>query len=109
MKQNSSYVGSPYDLGTKCGHSIPLADRTLPRRKRSAEVPCLGTGGSVVDMILELQQEVGRSFHLAFDNVLTSLKLVDCLSKKKHCLHRNNPRQQNRGLSTEVCEGDGKV
>ena len=70
-----------------------------------------GRGASVaVDLISELQQEEGRSFHFTSDNLYTSLKLVDCLSKKKkHCLHRNNPHNQNRGLSTEVCEGDGKV
>ena len=75
------------------------------------EVPCLGIGGSVgVDLISELQLEDGRSLHLTYDNLFTSLKPVDCVIKnKKHRLHRNNPRQQNRGQSTEVCEGDGKV
>ena len=48
------------------------------------EVPCLGMGGSVVvDLISELQQEEGRSFQLTFENLFTSLKLVDCLSKIK--------------------------
>ena len=54
------------------------------------EVPCLGIGGSVVvDLISELQQE-GRSFHLIFDNLSTSLKLVDCLNKKKQKQKQNN-------------------
>ena len=80
-------------------------------RGRQVEVPCLGMGGSVVvDLISQLQQEEGRSFHLTFDNLFTRLKPADCLRKeKKRCMHRNNPCQQNRGLSSEVCERDGKV
>ena len=103
MEQSSSYVGSSYDLAKNVGaHNtirLLVADRTLPRCKRSAELveaSCLVMGGSVVvDLISELQQE-GRSFHLTFDSLFTSFKLVDCLSKKKkNGLHRNNPRQQN--------------
>ena len=52
-------------------------------RGRQVQVPCLGMDRSVVvDPISELKQE-GRSFHLTFDNLFTSLKPVDCLSKKK--------------------------
>ena len=44
----------------------------------------LGMGGSVVmDLISELHEEVGNSFHLTFDNLVTSLKLVDCLTAKQ--------------------------
>ena len=79
------------NVGTHNTIRLPVADKTLPRCKRSAEVPCLGMGGSVVDLISELQQEEGRSFNLTFDNLFTSHKMVDCLSNKNHCLHRNNP------------------
>lgn len=52
-------------------------------RGRQTEVPGLGMGGSVVvDLIAELQQEEGRCFHLTFDNLFTSLQLVDHLTKK---------------------------
>ena len=41
-------------------------------------------GGSlVIDLISELHEEVGNSFHLKFDNLFTSLKLVDCLTAKQ--------------------------
>ena len=44
----------------------------------------LGMGGSVVmDLISELHEEVGNSFHLTFDNLVTSLTLVDCLTAKQ--------------------------
>ena len=44
----------------------------------------LGMGGSVVmDLISELHEEVGNSFHLTFDNFVTSLTLVDCLTAKQ--------------------------
>ena len=40
-------------------------------------------GGSVViDVIAALQEEEGRSYHLTFDNLFTSLKLVDVLTEK---------------------------
>ena len=43
-----------------------------------------GMGGSVVmDLISELHEEVGNSFHLTFDNLVTSLTLVDCLTAKQ--------------------------
>ena len=41
-------------------------------------------GGSVIlDLIKELQEEEDRSLHFTFDNLFTSLKLVDRCSKKK--------------------------
>ena len=41
-------------------------------------------GGSVVmNLISELYEEVGNSFHLTFDNLVTSLKLVDCHTAKQ--------------------------
>ena len=44
----------------------------------------LGMGGPVVmDLISELHEEVGNSFHLTFDNLFTSLKPVDCLTAKQ--------------------------
>ena len=40
-------------------------------------------GGSVViDLISELQEENGRSYHLTFDNLFTSYSLADCLTSK---------------------------
>ncbi|XP_070201742.1 piggyBac transposable element-derived protein 2-like [Littorina saxatilis] len=51
-------------------------------RGRQTEYPGLGMGGSVViDLIAEMQED--QSFHLTFDNLFTSLKLVDCLSAKQ--------------------------
>ena len=42
-----------------------------------------GWGGSVViDLVAALQEEEGRSYHLTFDNLFTSLKLVDVLTEK---------------------------
>lgn len=50
---------------------------------RQAEYPDLGKGGSIVlDLIAELQEEEGRAYHLTFDNMFTSLKLVDVLTEK---------------------------
>ena len=40
-------------------------------------------GGSVViDLISELQGEIGSSYHLTFDNLFTLYNLVDCLTSK---------------------------
>ena len=62
---------------------LPQIELYQGARGRQVGVPCLGMGGSVaVDLISELQQE-GRSFHLTFDNIFTSLKPADCLRKKK--------------------------
>ncbi|XP_070181172.1 piggyBac transposable element-derived protein 3-like [Littorina saxatilis] len=45
--------------------------------------PGVGMGGEVVlDLIAELQEVEGCSFHLTFDNLFTSLKLLDRLSEK---------------------------
>lgn len=50
-------------------------------RGRQTEYPGLGMGGSVViDLIAEMQED--QSFHLTFDNLFTSLQLVDCLTTK---------------------------
>lgn len=52
-------------------------------RGRQTEYPGLGMGGSVVvDLLAELHLVEGSSFHLTFDNLFTSLKLVDCLTEK---------------------------
>ena len=52
-------------------------------RGRQTEYPGLGMGGSVViDLISELQEEIGSSYHLTFDNLFTSNNLVDCLTSK---------------------------
>ena len=41
-------------------------------------------GGSVVmNLISELYEEVGNSFHLTSVNLVTSLKLMDCLTAKQ--------------------------
>ena len=48
---------------------------------RQTQYPGLGMGGSVVmNLIAELQE--GDSYHLTFDNLFTSLKLVDCLTER---------------------------
>ncbi|XP_070179915.1 piggyBac transposable element-derived protein 3-like [Littorina saxatilis] len=50
---------------------------------RPTAYPGVGIGGEVVlDLIAELQEVEGCSFHLTFDNLFTSLKLVDRLSEK---------------------------
>ena len=36
-----------------------------------------------MDLISEVHEEVGNSFHLTFDNVFTFLKLGDCLTAKQ--------------------------
>ena len=52
-------------------------------RGRQIEYPGLGMGGSVViDLISELQIRDGCSYHLTFDNLFTSLKLVNVLTDK---------------------------
>ena len=53
-------------------------------RGRQTEYTGLGMGGSVViDLISELQEETGSSYHLTFDNIFTSYNLVDCLMSKE--------------------------
>ena len=52
-------------------------------RGRQTEYPGLGMGGSVViDLISELQEEIGNSYHLTFDNLFTLYNLDDCLTSK---------------------------
>ena len=36
----------------------------------------------MIDLIPELQKEIGSSYHLIFDNLFTSYNLVDCLTSK---------------------------
>ena len=36
----------------------------------------------VIDLISELQEEIGSSYHLTFDNLFTLYNLVDCLTSK---------------------------
>ena len=51
---------------------------------RQTQYEGLGMGGSVVmNLISELHEEVGNSFHMTFGNLVTSLKLVDCLTAKQ--------------------------
>ena len=51
---------------------------------RQTQYDGLGMGGSVVmNLISELYEEVGNSFHLTFGNLVTSLKLMDCLTAKQ--------------------------
>ena len=50
---------------------------------RQTEYLGLGIGGSVViGLISEVQEEIGSSYHLTFDNLFTSYILVDCLTSK---------------------------
>jgi DNA excision repair protein ERCC-6 len=70
-------------LTTPLGYVLQL-DPYQGARGRQVAYPGLGMGGSVVvDLISELQADAGDSFHLTFDNLFTSLLLVDCLTKKK--------------------------
>lgn len=67
-------------LTTPLGYVLQF-DPYQGARGRQTEVPGLGMGGSmVIDLISELQQD--DSYHLTFDNLFTSLPLVDCLTKK---------------------------
>lgn len=67
-------------LTTPLGYVLQF-DPYQGARGRQTEVPGLGMGGSVVvDLISELQQN--DSYHLTFDNLFTSLPLVDYLTKK---------------------------
>ena len=36
----------------------------------------------VIDLISELQEEIGSSYHLTFDNLFTSYNFVDCLTSQ---------------------------
>ena len=64
---------------------------------RQTQYPGLGVGGSVViDLISELQEEIGRSYHLTFDNLFTSYSLVDCLTSKG-IAHVGNHRSSRLG------------
>ena len=36
----------------------------------------------VIDLIPELHEEIGSSYHLTFDNLFTSYNPVDCLTSK---------------------------
>ena len=81
--------GKPIRFGYKMWMlSMPLGyavqfDPSQGARGLQAEYPGLGMGGSVViDLIAELQEEEGRSYHLTFDNLFTSLNLVDVLTEK---------------------------
>ena len=52
-------------------------------RGRQTEYPGIGMGGSVViDLISEFQEEIGSSYHLAFNNLFTSYNRVACLTSK---------------------------
>ena len=69
-------------LATPLGYVVQF-DPYQGARGRQTEYPGLGMGGSVVlDLVSELQEENESSFHLTFDNLFTSLPLIDCLTKK---------------------------
>lgn len=55
------------------------------RQANADEYPGIGMGGAVVvDLISELEEEEPEDcYHLTFDNLFTSLKLVDVLTSKK--------------------------
>ena len=53
------------------------------RSSFSKERKCSMGGSVVMDLISELHEEVRNSFHLTFDNLVTSLTLVDCLTAKQ--------------------------
>ena len=48
----------------------------------------------VVDLIAELEEEQGCSYHLTFDNLVTSLDLVDVLTEKN--INCTGPLRPNR-------------
>ena len=69
-------------LSTSLGYMVKF-EPYQGAKGRQAVYPCLGMGGSVViDLIAALQEEEGRSYHLTFDNLFTSLKLVGVLTEK---------------------------
>ena len=69
-------------LSTSLGYVVKF-EPYQGAKGRQAVYPGLGMGGSVViDLIAALQEEEGRSYHLTFDNLFTSLKLVDVLTEK---------------------------
>ncbi|XP_070203535.1 piggyBac transposable element-derived protein 3-like [Littorina saxatilis] len=55
------------------------------RQANADEYPGIGMGGAVVvDLISELEEEEPEDcYHLTFDNLFTSLKLIDVLTSKK--------------------------
>jgi DNA excision repair protein ERCC-6 len=68
-------------LATPLGYAVQFEPYQGARGRQAATCPGLGMGGSVViDLVSEIQGE--DAFHLTFDNLFTSLKLVDYLSSK---------------------------
>ena len=86
---NQFIRGKPIRLGykmwvltTPLGYVLQI-EAYQSARGRQTEYPGLGMGGSVViDLISELEEETGSSYHLTFDNLFTSYNLVDCLTSK---------------------------
>ena len=86
---NKSYEANPSDLATRCGCWVHLwvtwsnSNPIKVQKGVKLFTQASGWGGSVViDLIAALQEEEGRSYHLTFDNLFTSLKLVDVLTEK---------------------------
>ncbi|XP_070179144.1 piggyBac transposable element-derived protein 3-like [Littorina saxatilis] len=68
-------------LATPLGYVVQLEPYQGAKGKQVTECPGLGMGGSVViDLIAEIQGN--DAYHLTFDNLFTSLKLVDHLTTK---------------------------
>ena len=69
-------------LTTSLGYTVQFEPYQGAKGRQAPECPGLGMGGSVVvDLISEIQEEEeGLHFHLTFDNLFTSLSLVDYLT-----------------------------
>ena len=69
-------------LSTSLGYLVKF-EPYQSAKGRQAVYPGLGMGGSVViDLIVALQEEEGRSYHLTFDNLFTSLNLWMCWQRR---------------------------
>ncbi|XP_070174083.1 piggyBac transposable element-derived protein 3-like [Littorina saxatilis] len=68
-------------LATPLGYVVQLEPYQGAKGQQVAECPGLGMGGSVVvDLISKIQGN--DAYHLTFDNLFTSMKLVDHLTSK---------------------------
>lgn len=71
-------------LTTPLGYAVQFEPYQGAKGRQAPECPGLGMGGAVVvDLISEIQRdEKDLHFHLTFDNLFTSLRLVDYLTSK---------------------------
>ena len=75
------------DVGDKMAKVRPfLSMKKVAGRQNTQDLVWGGGGGRggpmVIDLISELQEKIGSSYHLTFDNLFTSYNFADCLTSK---------------------------